>query len=536
MERLRGVGEGLLKLALIAAVIHFAVMRSWTGYAGLPNDYHHFSYHPDEIFLLLPSFGFAMGDWNPHFFNYGTLYIYLVGIPAVFTNLVAEWSSFPTNLRPLYVLGRHITLAMGVGGVALLYWALRREERAVRQVGTLLLALCPLYVVHSGYATVDVPATFWLVLAYGFALAGGQGSDWKMGVLAGVATGLGAATKYNVGLFAIPVILAPYLAPDGIRSKRWIIATIGGVLIGFVIGCPFVGRPEFVQGVLFELRHMRLGGTAAFVETGPGWVYHVLHGLPVGLGLPLLAAVTIGLPVAAARPNRATRLAAVWVVLYLLVIGFGKERFIRYLIPLMPFVCVIAASGMVWLVRRMKRSLARAMAVGLGAAVIGLTACYTQGQMRSLVQPDPRDVAWQWARESYESQGRKWHVGLVQAPWYLHPPASPYNAGPLSRRWFERWNEKRGKRVIVTGWDVEMVRRQRPDVFFINEAEYYDRIRIGDKEAEGFVSELHKVYARTRVFEKEPARCSWLAPGRHWAPPDWLYDSPRIIAYYGPVR
>ena len=72
---------------------------------GLPNSEHYFSYHPDEIFLLLPSFGFAAGDWNPHFFNYGTLYIYLVGIPAVLLGLLPDPAQFPANLAPLYLLG-----------------------------------------------------------------------------------------------------------------------------------------------------------------------------------------------------------------------------------------------------------------------------------------------------------------------------------------------------------------------------------------------------------------------------------------------
>ncbi|MCJ7752807.1 MAG: hypothetical protein MUQ65_17255, partial [Armatimonadetes bacterium] len=91
---------------------------------GLPNQQHYFSYHPDEIFLLLPSFGFAQGDLNPHFFNYGTLYLYLVGLPAVALGLVPDPASFPAGLRSLYLEGRIITALLGVATVLLLYLAL----------------------------------------------------------------------------------------------------------------------------------------------------------------------------------------------------------------------------------------------------------------------------------------------------------------------------------------------------------------------------------------------------------------------------
>src|SRR5512140_1268 len=83
-----GAGFGLPPVLTLAAILVVAATLRLTGLRwGLPNQAHYFSYHPDEIFLLLPSLGFAQGDWNPHFFNYGTLYIYLVGLPATLFHL-----------------------------------------------------------------------------------------------------------------------------------------------------------------------------------------------------------------------------------------------------------------------------------------------------------------------------------------------------------------------------------------------------------------------------------------------------------------
>ena len=45
---------------------------------GLPGEGHLFSYHPDEYFSLGAAFSLLNSDPNPHFFNYPTLYLYVV--------------------------------------------------------------------------------------------------------------------------------------------------------------------------------------------------------------------------------------------------------------------------------------------------------------------------------------------------------------------------------------------------------------------------------------------------------------------------
>ncbi|MCJ7752408.1 MAG: glycosyltransferase family 39 protein, partial [Armatimonadetes bacterium] len=199
---------------------------------GLPNQLHYFSYHPDEIFLLLPSFGFAQGDWNPLFFNYGTLYIYLVGLPAVVLGLVPDPASFPAGLRSLYLEGRIITALLGSATVLLLYLALRRESHWLALIAAAFLATCPLHVVTSHYATVDVPATFFLTLAFLFALRGAKRADARAALPVGLAVGLAAATKYNAGLFLLPALLAPLLAGQKARAGWWFILP-AGALVGF---------------------------------------------------------------------------------------------------------------------------------------------------------------------------------------------------------------------------------------------------------------------------------------------------------------
>ncbi len=503
---------------------------------GLPNNEHYFSYHPDEIFVLLPTFRFAQGIWNPGFFNYGPLYPYLVGLPALALGLVPT-APFPQGLAPVYLTGRIVTALLGTGTVPLLYLALRRESRSLAQNSALWLAICPLHVVNSHYAAVDVPATFFLVLAFFFALRGADKPSLRLAALTGLAVGFAAATKYNAGLFLAPALLAPVVARRSKAGIAWWLGVPAAAAIGFLICNPWVGTPEFRKGFLFEWQHAQAGGTLAFVGTGSGWSYHLLHGLPVALGYGLLAAAAIGLVAAFWSRSPAVRMSLLWLIFYFVVIGFGKERFIRYLVPMMPFVCLLAELPHEWASELAMAWKARgrwgfdlfSIPAGLPFA---LTAFYLF-RIAASAGIDVRDESWgdnRWRAE-------KAKVGLVSAPWYFDPPVSPYNAGAFSLPQFNAWNAANGDHVVITGWDEAELRRQPPGVFILSDLESTDPVRLKEPAATSFVRALDGVYENRLVYpsEESPALLStWLAPPRSWSPPDWLYPQPIITVYYGP--
>jgi hypothetical protein len=371
------------------------------------------------------------------------------------------------------------------------------------------------------------------VIAFWLALWGSGQPSASRGALVGLAVGLGAATKYNAGLFILPAMLAPLLVRPARWRWSWLAAGLGGAAVGFVIGCPFFWTRDFVNGVLFESKHAAEGGTLAFVGTGSGWVYHLLHGLPVGLGYPLLAAVVLGVPVAIALPSRPLRLSLLWVVLYLAAIGFGKERFIRYLVPLTPFLCMLATGPFLWLGSLPRRRWALGAAAVLAAGVVVLTGVYAFAQSeRRFFAEDPRDPAWGHVSSLFTKEQSRFKVGLVQPPWYFHPPVSPYNAGAFSAPWFERWNAEHGNPVVITGWNADRLRTARPDVFFLSDLESQDLLRLHDPAATAFVAALGELYPQREEFAREPCVGQWLAPPRSWAPPDWLYPDPHITMYY----
>jgi hypothetical protein len=557
-----GQGEGSRGRWLIAAPVllfvgALAVRVVGLGW-GLPNEDHYFSYHPDEVFLLLPSFRFAVGEFNPGFFNYGSLYLYLVGLPAVALGLVPDFADFPRGVRALYLEARLITALLGAATVPLLYLALRREHSSMALLSSGLLAVCPLHVVNSHYATVDVPATFFLAVAFLLALRGARQPNAVSGMLAGLAVGLAAATKYNSVLFLLPVLCAPLLVRRESGSlAAWFVGVPAGAALGFLIGNPYVWTEEFAKGIRFELDHARRGGTLAFEGTGSGWAYHLTRGLPVALGYPLLLAAGVGAIAAIVRGSPATRLCLLWVAIYLFAIGFGRERFIRYLVPLTPFLCLLAAWGVCSLVAA-KRARGQVSASAAAIVLALLCALYSFGQISAFVRLDPRDMAWRSGQTILASRAaagdtlpefavrqtalapipvdlgrRRARIGLAGVPWHYHPPVSPYNAGQFSVAWFERWNNATGSRIAITGWDAERLRAAPPVLFFISDLESADLRRLGRVEVVNFLSALDETYGARAVYGARTLPFSWLGPPRRRQPPDWLYPAPEITMYYG---
>jgi hypothetical protein len=367
--------------------------------------------HPDESILVPLAVQVLTGDLNPHFFNWPTLYMYVLsGVYAVYgvvlqaTDGLSAAAAFVRDPARFYLIGRVITAVLGTATVGLTYLlGARLSGRAVGLAASFFLAVSLQHVVDSHFATTDVPVTGAIVLALLATLSYWERGGTREAGAAGLLGGLAASAKYNGGLVGAAFVAAHLVRWRAGRDRHdtalvgpALAAWLLGAGVGFLAGTPFAALAprEFARGVIGEVRAI---GAAQFGNEAapPALLFHLLHALPQAVGTPLLLAAGVGLAVWLRRPRPEHAVVLAFPLPYLAIIGTWGSRFERYAVPLLPFVCLLAAVGLAALTRRRGRRVVpilAAAAVLIASPVLARVLYYEM----LLRRPDSREVAGQW--------------------------------------------------------------------------------------------------------------------------------------------
>ena len=200
--------------------------------------------------------------------------------------------------------------------------------------------MCHLHVRESHFATVDIVMTFWIALALVFSVRATETPSWRNFLLAGLAAGLAASTKYNAGIVALSIVVAAWVSELDIKGRILRIAAAGALAaFSFAATSPFVLLRY--QGFLANM-----GGLDAFLyeRDAPLALWgHLGTTLPYGLGWPLYLAVVIGIVRAFVRRSPRDLVLLSFVVPYFVLISGVRITFPRYVVPLVPPLIVFAA-------------------------------------------------------------------------------------------------------------------------------------------------------------------------------------------------
>jgi hypothetical protein len=416
--------------------------------------------HPDESILVPLALGFLTGDLNPHFFNWPSGFMYLVA--ALFALYGAALGAtagggggsaldaFARDPATFYLIARLASAVIGTLTVVLTYrLGARAFGPAVGLMASAFLAINLQHVVDSHFATTDVPVTCAILAAVLTAWRYWERGRAGDALLAGLAGGVAASVKYNGGLVGVVFVLAHLLrARAGGWGWRGLVGRavpvwLAGAVIGFLVGTPFaaISPAEFFRGVFGEVRAI---GTVQFGNEGdpPGLVFHLLHSLPQAMGVPLLVCAAGGAVAALARRSPAHLLILAFPLPYLGVIGAWDSRFERYAVPLLPFLSVLAAVGIVEVVGRWRRG--RQAGLVVAAVLVGILPAARLGYYELLLRrPDSRELAGEWieknipdgarvAMERYSPPIRWGDAGLGARP-MLGPPVGLADRVPRAR-------------------------------------------------------------------------------------------------------
>lgn len=429
---------------------------------------------PDEITIAFQAMKFGSLDLNPHSFNYPSLFKYAVfglfgGYYAVgravglFDNQEEFLRAFFTGAVHFRLLMRLLSALMGTLNVWLLLRApdgpgARRGQTGL--IAAMFLGACFLHVRDSHFGVTDVSMVCLATAAALLADRMRRRRTLAAAALAGLVAGLATSTKYNGALLALPLAAAA-LTPSAAGGLPWrpdlprlqrLAAAAAAMIAGFLLGTPYalLDAPTFYKDFSYEARHLAQGH---YLDVGVGWVHHLTHSLRYGMGAPALAAALLGIVLHARRDPRAALTLYAFPVTYYLLIGRGETAFFRYILPVIPFLCLAAG-----------HALARLRAGPLLALALLAPSLYRSARALQIMgNGDTRDAMGAWIEQNLPDRAHIVHAGA-------------YTGAPMLQRSVEnqmREYQAKAGRADVSGFrkpdDPRWYDPQRPtyDVLFV---------------------------------------------------------------------
>jgi len=361
-----------VKWLLIGVVLLAFLLRIWGIDFGLP-----YLYHPDEPrYVIIAQNIFKTGDLNPHWFNYPSLFYYLnalmyityypmgklagmfhspLDIPAPITLTMGVGK---TPMPSTFLLGRLLTANFGTASIILIFLAGRQltNNTAVGLLAALMMAISPTNVKNSHLITPDTFLVFFILLSFwGCVKIFQQGGTWNY-VFTGISVGLVASTKYNGAIIVFPMLIAHFLSHESKCSKNFRcfkepklhLALILSVIV-FLITTPFaiLDHQQFLNDLQFEIHHYSTGHSG-MEGNALNWYLEYLWKVE---GLVSLLAILEILRGFYAR-SKQTALCSAFPVIYFPFISSFVVRNARTLLPLTPFLFLLASSFLVNLFKK----------------------------------------------------------------------------------------------------------------------------------------------------------------------------------------
>ncbi len=459
----------------LAIFVLAAALRVWGVRWSLP-----YVIHPDEHAIVDSAVRMVKtGDLNPYFYQYPSLQIYIQALVYKVHLMWGMWRGYYTGpeslpdrnfifaLAPgLYVWGRTATALIGAATVAGVYGLGKAMMgRGAGLVAALLLLTSPMHVEQSHYLVTDATMTALAVcvLAASWRLA--ERPAARMALLAGLLVGLTAGAKYNGAYIALVPAIAWVVAWRALRReghprlfRYWPVVGVGMVLMaaaGFLLSNPYV---------VLDWTHWSKDFAFLFNDTAP---VKSLSDVPASfvrllslmadtdafIGVAGLAGGLILLYTAIRNPGRHGAMLA-WLLVpfppvYALLMSRFQNLYGRYMIIVLPFLCLLAGYGASrlagWLSARVRLRLPAGMPAVLRnptvlAGVMGLLLAVEPGRQmvnfdRYMAAPDNRNLAFEWLM----SELRNGHRAAVELqPWQVCAPppwkcASPDVYAPLQQ-------------------------------------------------------------------------------------------------------
>lgn len=394
--------------------------------------------HPDERMITMVTTGIHLPqttqEWstlltpqsplNPKFFPYGSFPIYFLKFSGwLFSYLDPRWTQYDW----INILGRGVSAAADLGAIFLIYLLGKNIWSAkTGLLGALLYSFSVFPIQAAHFYAVDSLLNF-LVLATLFRLIRFYEKPiFQNASLVGIFFGFSLATKVSATVLLVAIGVALIVDLFLISKKKFIQilfpALKFGIIIVFFSAITFVifepyalidfstfWRQTQEQQAMTKNAYV-FPYTLQYVGTTP-YLYHLKNLVLWGMGIPLgiisvLAAVylIIRLIIEVPKPGKENQEAkililVVFAIAYFFVVGRFAIKFMRYLLPLYPLLCLFSAWGLRTLIVSRKKMLSLAGKISL-AFVLPASFIWAISFISIYSKPNTRVSASLWINQN----------------------------------------------------------------------------------------------------------------------------------------
>ncbi len=337
--------------ALLAIFLAALALRLWGLGFGLPQPHA----RPDEATVSFLALGVVFKGFSPLSLIYPYCFIYpLSACYAVYVGLGRLFGHFPAASSALaefildpsafYLMSRGFAALLGA--LTVIPVCLAAERLWGRLAGLLAAGFAAVFFLHvrdSHFGVLDVAMTLFIASSACSLLMAAEEKRVSLFAWGGIFAGLAAGTKYGGAPLALTALLAAFLPQGGIfpsfrsgvRSFAWFCAWGAAA---FLLFNPYV---ILAPGKFLEA-YRYLTGLHVSGQSGTLW-HQFSFSLAYGCGWPMLVLSLAGCAFTLWRRPRQGLVFFSFALAYALVLTRISSHFVRYAVPLVPFVCVGAA-------------------------------------------------------------------------------------------------------------------------------------------------------------------------------------------------
>lgn len=322
-------------------------------------------------------------------------------------------SKIVINMAHLFIIGRVTSAVFGTLMVFVTYLIGKRlYSRKVGLIGALFLCFNFVHVEHSSLVLVDITMALMVVCSFYFSTLLMDEGRGRWYFLSGLFGGLAIVSKIPSIFILVSMIIAHVLnsAKDerfslGVLKKRELIYMIGGIVSGVILGNPaiLIGLPKY-----FEWLRSLFGAYQGTADIRDYWTRvngykFYFFSLYRNLGLPLLIFMLLSFFYFLFKPKKEVLLTLSFPVPFYFVMANSKWVLTdRYMIPIYPFLSVLAAAFLVEIMKRLRNR--KRMVVASLLMLMLITPVVKVALFKiSLLEPNTRYWAKEWVEANIPS-------------------------------------------------------------------------------------------------------------------------------------